>query len=191
MKERAGEELTGWDPWARIRCMARLANALLIGTAALCFALPGALRAQDERASPARPESDEETKPYTPPSASKSVTVGDYYLKKKKYNAALSRYQEAVTTDPNYPPAYLGLGKVYEKIGLKQKALQAYQKYLDALPSEKEADEAKQVHRAIDRLERALKKKPGFSRLELPPKAVSRNPRPYPEGPSYGWPAPV
>ena len=124
-------------------------------------------------------------------SASKSVTVGDYYLKKKKYNAALSRYQEAVNTDPHYPPAYLGLGRVYEKIGLKQKALQAYQKYLDALPSEKEADEAKQVHRAIDRLERALKKKPGFSRLELPPKAVSRNPRLCQEGPSYGLPAPV
>jgi len=141
--------------------MARLANALLIGTAALCFALPGAWRAQDERASPARPESDEETKPYTPPSASKSVTVGDYYLKKKKYNAALSRYQEAVETDPYNPTGYLGLGRVYEKIGLKQKALASYQKYLDELPSEKQAEEAREVHRAIDRLERSLGKPVG------------------------------
>ncbi|PYV27705.1 MAG: hypothetical protein DMG27_03155 [Acidobacteria bacterium] len=45
-------------------------------------------------------------KPYVPPSARKSVEVGNYYLRKKKYNAALSRYQEAVETDP-YKPATL------------------------------------------------------------------------------------
>ncbi len=110
-------------------------------------------RAQDEGPVP---DGSDAPKPYVPPSAAKSVEIGDYYLKTKKYNAALSRFQEAVKSDPDYAPAYLGLGKVYEKIGLRQKALAAYQKYLDALPSAKDAEDAKQVHQAIARLERGL-----------------------------------
>jgi tetratricopeptide (TPR) repeat protein len=95
-------------------------------------------------------------KPYVAPPAWKSVEIGDYYLKRKRYNAALSRYQEAVQMDPFYAAAYLGLGKCYDKIGLKQKALEAYKKYLDALPSEKQALEAKDVQKAVARLEKQL-----------------------------------
>jgi tetratricopeptide (TPR) repeat protein len=106
---------------------------------------------------------DAESKPQNAPSrvsppAWKSVEIGDFYFRRKRFVGALSRYQEAVKTDPNYAPAYLGLGKVYEKMGLKQKALEAYQRYLDELPSEKQADEAKDVHRAIDRLHEELGK---------------------------------
>ncbi|PYU95961.1 MAG: hypothetical protein DMG25_02970, partial [Acidobacteria bacterium] len=119
--------------------MARTTKALLIGATALGLALPGLVRAQDKPAPTAAADTDEQTKPYVPPSARKSVEVGNYYLRKKKYNAALSRYQEAVETDPYNPTGYLGLGRVYEKIGLKQKALASYQKYLDELPSEKQA----------------------------------------------------
>lgn len=95
--------------------------------------------------------------PYVPPPASKSVEIGNFYLKKRKYAAALSRFQEAVRTDPYFAPAYLGLGKVYEKIGLNLKALQAYQKYLDTLPSAKDAAEARDAQNAIARLKRKLK----------------------------------
>jgi len=95
---------------------------------------------------------------YSPPGVRKSVEIGNFYLKKKKYNAALSRFQEAVQEDSTYAPAYLGLGKVYEKIGLKVKALDAYKKYLDALPSEKDALDAKDAQRAVARLEAELKK---------------------------------
>ncbi len=93
---------------------------------------------------------------YSNPSAAKSVEIGNYYLRRKKLHAALSRFKEAVKTDPHYAPAYLGLGKVYQKTGLKQKALDAYQRYLDELPSEKEAQEAKDVHKAIAHLQRQL-----------------------------------
>lgn len=89
---------------------------------------------------------------YTPPGPAKSVEVGNFYLRRKDYKGALSRFEEAVQTDPNYAPAYLGLGKVYEKTGVRQKALDAYQKYLDLLPSDQDAQNAKEVHRAIDRL---------------------------------------
>jgi tetratricopeptide (TPR) repeat protein len=86
----------------------------------------------------------------------KSVEVGDYYLMKKKYRAALSRYEEAVAADPEYPRAYLGMGKIYDRLGLAQKALENYQKYLDLLPSAKQAEEARSVHKAIARLQKKL-----------------------------------
>ncbi len=104
-----------------------------------------------------KPPEPDVSRPYQPPPAWKSVEIANYYLKRKKYNAALSRYQEAVRTDPYYPDGYLGLGKVYEKIGMRQKALGAYRKYLDLLPSEKQAEQAKGAHQAIARLERELK----------------------------------
>ncbi len=96
-------------------------------------------------------------KKYLPPGAVKSVEIGNYYLRRKKYNGALSRFQEAVQENSSYAPAYLGLGKVYEHMGLKQKALDNYRKYLDALPSEKDALEAKNVQREVARLEREIK----------------------------------
>jgi tetratricopeptide (TPR) repeat protein len=113
--------------------------------------LPGPAFAQKRR-----PKVQEEEKAYVSPPAWKCVEIGDFYFKRKKYAGALSRYKEAVKVDPDYAPAYLGLGKVYEKIGLKQKALEAYRKYLDELPSAKQADEAKEAHEAIARLEKEL-----------------------------------
>ena len=85
------------------------------------------------------------------------MATGNFYLKRKKYKGALSRFQEAVQENSSYAPAYLGLGRVYEQIGLKQKALDNYKKYLDALPSEKDALEAKGVQRAMARLEREVR----------------------------------
>ena len=93
---------------------------------------------------------------FVPPGAMKSVEIGNFYLRRKKYKGAISRFQEAVQEDSSYAPAYLGLGKAYDYIGLKQKALDAYKKYLDALPSEKAALEAKDAQRAVARLEREL-----------------------------------
>lgn len=116
---------------------------------------PAQERPQQEQRPTAEPQ-EEKPQPYVPPSAAKSVEIADFYFRTKKYQAALGRYQEAVTTDPYYANGYLGLGKTYEKLGLKQKALIAYQKYLDLLPSQKQAEEAKNVHRAIERLEKAL-----------------------------------
>jgi tetratricopeptide (TPR) repeat protein len=93
---------------------------------------------------------------YVAPSAPKSVEIGNYYLRTKKLSAALSRFQEAVNTDPHYAPAYEGMGKAYDRMGLRQKALEAYRKYLDELPSARDAREAKRVHKAVARLEKQL-----------------------------------
>lgn len=96
--------------------------------------------------------------PFQPPSAAKSVEIGNFYLRRSDFAGALSRYQEAIRTDPDYAPAYLALGKVYEATGKHQKALAAYEKYLAELPSDRDAARAKGAHKAIARLKRDLAK---------------------------------
>jgi tetratricopeptide (TPR) repeat protein len=103
------------------------------------------------------PEEEPEEYRYVPSPPWASVEVGDYYFRRKRYRAALSRYQEAAELDPHYAPAFLGLGRVYEKIGLQEKALENYRKHLDLLPSTKDAEQATEVHKAIKRLEKKLK----------------------------------
>jgi tetratricopeptide (TPR) repeat protein len=111
--------------------------------------------AQKQEAQPAADKADPFRR-YVSPSARKSVEIGDFYLRRRKFTAALSRFQEALKTDPNYAPAYRELGKVYEKMGFWQKSLDAYRKYLDELPSAKDAQEAKNIHRAIARLQKEI-----------------------------------
>lgn len=124
-----------------------------LGLLALVLSPPG-LRAQSSRTPPppqAPPDLDGGFA-YAPPGPAKSVEIGNFYLKRHKYKAAISRFNEAIQTRADYAPAYLGLGKAYEKTGQKQKALDAYRQYLDMLPSDKDAEDAKDVHRAMDRL---------------------------------------
>jgi tetratricopeptide (TPR) repeat protein len=137
------------------RSMRWLVAAIVL---ALALTTPLALPAQHA------PKAEENERPaYVPPAPSKSVEIGNFYFRRKKYQGALSRYQEAATNDPYYAPAYLGLGRVYDKLGFRKKALAAYQKYLDLLPSDKDAEEAKEVHRAIARLQQSLGHKAGDS----------------------------
>lgn len=81
------------------------------------------------------------------------------YLHRGALPGALNRVQEALKDDPHYAPAYLGLGKVYERMNQKRKALEAYRQYLDELPSTKDAAQATEVRRSIARLQRELKEK--------------------------------
>ena len=112
--------------------------------------------AQQQQPQAAPVQKDDPVKAYASPAASKSVEVGDFYLRRRKYKAALSRFEEALQTDPHFPPAYRELGKVYEKMGFWQKSLDAYRRYLDELPSAKDAREAKEIHKAIARVQREI-----------------------------------
>jgi tetratricopeptide (TPR) repeat protein len=137
----------------RTAVAARVSPAFLPGALALVLgSVP--CRAQTSRtASPPEPPAELEShSAYTPAGPAKCVEVGNFYLKKGKYKAAASRFEEAIQTRSDYAPAFLGLGKAYEKMGLKQKALAAYQQYLDLLPSDKDAENARDVHRAMERL---------------------------------------
>lgn len=92
--------------------------------------------------------------PFEPPSPAQSVKIGNFYFHRHDYAGALSRYLEAVKSDPDYAPAYLALGKTYEATGKRRLALSAYEKYLVELPSDQDAERAKDVHKAIARLKR-------------------------------------
>jgi len=113
------------------------------------------LCAQQQPAKPAAPK-DDPVRVLPSDSASKSVEIGDFYLRRRKYQAALSRFQDALKIDPHYAPAYRELGRVYEKMGQWKKSLDAYQKYLDELPSAKDAREAKEIHKAIARMQKEI-----------------------------------
>ena len=126
-------------------------GALLV----LCWAAGAGAAIAQERTSGRGYEEEPATRRIPPPE-SKSVELGTFYLKQKKYMAALSRFQEAVQTDPLYAPAYGKLGKVYVKLGRKKEALRAYKRHLELLPSAREAEKAEDVHKAIARLEREL-----------------------------------
>jgi len=122
---------------------------------ALAYAGGSFIYGQNQPAQPPAAK-DDPVRAFASPAASKSVEIGDFYLRRKKYKAAVSRFLEALKTDPHYAPAYRELGKVYEKMGFWQKSLDAYQKYLDELPSAKDAREAKDIHKAIARLQQEI-----------------------------------
>ncbi|MGH9344170.1 MAG: tetratricopeptide repeat protein, partial [Terriglobia bacterium] len=96
--------------------------------------------------------------PFQPPSAAKSVEIGNFYFRRGNFPGALSRYREAIRTDPDYAPAYLALGKVYEATGKRRKALATYKKYLAELHSDRDAARAKGAHNAIARLKQEIAK---------------------------------
>ena len=133
--------------------MQHLLKALPIAALGI-FLLAPAVRAQTPENPPSSPIDEDWN--YDTPGPAKCVEIGNVYLHKGALKGALSRFQEAVKDNPHYAPAYLGLGKVYERMKKKQKALDAYQRYLDELPSAKDAADAKDAQRAVARLQKEL-----------------------------------
>jgi tetratricopeptide (TPR) repeat protein len=129
---------------------AKLASILMLGVA---VAAPMG-RAQVQEKLPSPTINHDWT--YTSPGPAKCVEIGNVYLHRGNLKGALSRFEEAIQDDEHYAPAYLGLGKVYERMKDKPEALYAYQHYLDELPSAKQADDAKYARRAVERLQKEL-----------------------------------
>jgi tetratricopeptide (TPR) repeat protein len=90
-------------------------------------------------------------KPFNPLEADRCLKVGDYYFKRKNYDAAIQRYMEALEYQPNRFDAYEALGRAYEKQGAREKALRVYQDFLQKYP---ESPRAKEFKEKADRLQR-------------------------------------
>lgn len=84
-----------------------------------------------------------ELKPWDPHKAAKDVEVGDFYLQQKNYNAAISRYREALEYKPNDAVATFKLAVALEKNGEPTEARQNYEAYLKILPKGSYAEEAR------------------------------------------------
>lgn len=91
--------------------------------------------------------------PFDPYHAEKSIEVGQYYMKKGNYDAAIERFREAARYQPNLARAHLLLGEAHDKKGNKAEAVKAYRKYLEILPR---AEDAGKVRKRIAKLSRDL-----------------------------------
>jgi tetratricopeptide (TPR) repeat protein len=84
-----------------------------------------------------------ELKEFDPHKAAKDVEVGEYYLKRKNYRAALDRFNEALLYKPNDGQATFRLAQTQEKLELYALAYRNYQNYLNTIaggPFTKEAE---------------------------------------------------
>ena len=82
----------------------------------------------------------EKEKMFNPMEAEKSVTVGNFYLKRKNYEAAIKRYLEALEYQPNLVEAYEALIRAYEKSGQIDKALAVCNDFLSKFPYSPKAE---------------------------------------------------
>jgi tetratricopeptide (TPR) repeat protein len=73
-------------------------------------------------------------KEFNPLLASQNVDIGNFYFKKKNYDAAIQRYLLALEYDPKSVQACEALAKAYEKNGNIPKAVSTYKDFLQKNP---------------------------------------------------------
>jgi tetratricopeptide (TPR) repeat protein len=77
--------------------------------------------------------------------AAEDESVGSYYLDKKNWKAALSRYQSALVLDPDNPEVYWGLAECARNLGDFAGARSNYQKVVDYDPESRHGKEARKA----------------------------------------------
>ena len=115
----------------------------------------------DAKQKPPKPNSDNATKnaddqpKWDPLRAEKDLEVGQYYMKRGDYDAAIDRFTDAIEAKPGYAVPFKFLGEAQEKKGVKKKAIKSYQRYLDLVPR---ADDADKIRKKIEKLTRDVEK---------------------------------
>ena len=90
--------------------------------------------------------------PFNPYRALKDDEVGDFYMKRKNYRAALARYQDALAWKENDAVANFRMAQCYEKLDQPGQAIPHYQEYLKILPG---GPFAKEAQKALEKLKAA------------------------------------
>jgi tetratricopeptide (TPR) repeat protein len=80
-----------------------------------------------------------------PEGAAEDINVGGYYLDKKNWKAALSRFESAMVLDPENPEVYWGLAEADRHLGDLTKARAYYQQVVDYDPDSKHGKEARKA----------------------------------------------
>jgi len=70
-----------------------------------------------------------------PALSEKNLSVGDFYFKRKNYEAAIGRYAEAIEYQPDSTRAYDSLARAYEKIEEHGKAIDTYKRFIEKNPN--------------------------------------------------------
>ena len=89
-------------------------------------------------------KADTETGPkkeLNPVLAEQNVKIGDFYCKKRNYDAAIQRYLEAIEYQPDSARAYEALTRTYEKKGDNEKAISAYKEFIQHYPDSPKSTE--------------------------------------------------
>jgi tetratricopeptide (TPR) repeat protein len=81
--------------------------------------------------------------------AQQDIDVGMFYLHKGDVDAAIARFEDAISRRANFAKPRLLLAECYEKKGDPSEAVRYYKEYLQVLPN---APDAKKVREKIDKL---------------------------------------
>lgn len=92
---------------------------------------------------------------WDPLRAEKDLEVGQHYMHKGDYDAAIDRFQDAIDSKPGYAIPFRYLGEAQEKKGLKKQAIKSYQRYLDLYPH---AEDAAKIKKKLEKLYKELEK---------------------------------
>jgi tetratricopeptide (TPR) repeat protein len=92
---------------------------------------------------------------WDPLRAEKDLEVGQYYMRRGDWDAAIDRFQDALEAKPGYAIPFRYLGEAQEKKGLKKPAIKSYQRYLDLAPR---ADDADKIRKKIEKLYKDVEK---------------------------------
>lgn len=83
--------------------------------------------------------------PTSQEAAAHDVEVGGYYLDRKDWKAALSRFQSALVLDPENTEVYWGLGEAERHLGDNASARTYYRQLLDYDPDGRHGKEARKL----------------------------------------------
>ena len=92
---------------------------------------------------------------WDPLRAEKDIEVGEHYMHKGDYDAAIDRFQDAIEAKPGYAIPFRCLGEAQEKKGLRKQAIKSYQRYLDLYPH---AEDAAKTKKKLEKLYRDVEK---------------------------------
>lgn len=87
----------------------------------------------------------------SPELSRQSISIGNFYLKKKNYAAAIQRFLEAIEYQPDSGDAYDALARAYERNGEPSKAAEAYRRFMIDHPG---SDKVAEFRERLQKLER-------------------------------------
>jgi len=100
-------------------------------------------RADDDQ--PGKKKKQPEKEPTHQEAAASDIGVGGYYLDKKNWKAALSRFESAMVLDPENPDVYWGLAEAERHLGDLAGARANYQKVVEYDPDSHHGKEARKA----------------------------------------------
>jgi tetratricopeptide (TPR) repeat protein len=107
-----------------------------------------------------------EMHPWNPYRAMKDDEVGEFYMKRKNYRAALARYQDALMWKEKDAVANFRMAQCYEKLDQPDEAIPHYEEYLKILP---DGPYAKEARKALEKLKAAVAKNETSEKAQAKP----------------------